>query len=79
MSHQYMAPTSKVKKDPTSAIKCNIISKLNELEKLSCIDSKLKHQFNTSSQRLPYFHSPQKNHKDNVPLCPIVGSIASVT
>ena len=56
-----------------------IISKLNELEKQGCIDSKLKHQLYPTSEYLPCFHGLPKIHKDNVSLCPIVSSIGSVT
>ena len=56
------------KKDHIFAIKRKIISKLNELEKQGCIDSKLKHQLYQTSEYLPCFYGSPKIHKNNVPL-----------
>ena len=67
------------KKDPTSAIKRKIISKLNELEKQACIGSKLKHQLHLTSEYFPCFYGLLKINKDDVPLCPIVSRVGSVT
>ena len=67
-----------LKKDPSSAINRKIISKLNELEKQGCIDSKLIHQLYPISEYLPCFYGLPKIHKDNVPLRPIIRSVGSV-
>ena len=52
---------------------------MNELEKLGCMESKLKHQLYPTSEYLPYFYGLPKIHRGNIPRRPIVCCIGAAT
>jgi hypothetical protein len=69
----------KLKRDPTSKFKDNIIKVLKEIERSGTMDRRLYLKLYPTSETPPVLYGLPKIHKATIPLRPIVSSIGSIT
>ena len=69
----------KLKKDPTSSYKKQLVSVLKDLKQKGVVSDQLYRRIYPTTETPPKFYGLPKIHKPNHPLRPIVSSIGSIT
>ena len=69
----------KLKKDKTSKYKKELSEFIREIKQKEEIDFVLSRQLYPTTETPPKFYGLPKVHKPNMPLCPIVSSVGSIT